>query len=398
MLGENTSDAQTSTAQFVFEKTQWIALGNIAGIGSVTFCQLLKAFGSPSAIFAANFTQLTTIVSEKIARAILQPVDESTLQDSQAWLAQPNNHLVTLADSTYPQALLEVADPPPFLYAKGNLALFNQASIAIVGSRSASVQGEKNAESFAKALCEHGLCIVSGLALGIDGAAHRGALQAAKPFGGATIAVVGTGLDIVYPAKHRDLAHQIVANGGLIVSEFSLGTPSKPQNFPKRNRIISGLSMGCLVVEANLQSGSQITARLAAEQGREVFAIPGSIHSPMAKGCHQLIKQGAKLVDCLEDIISELRIQPPLLNGLDETASANEQSTENVSQKTATSTNSIKSNLLNMMGFDAINLEHLVQISGLTVNEVSSMLMILELEGSVASLAGGKYQKITSSI
>ena len=381
----------------LYEKIQWIALGNIAGIGSVTFCQLLSAFGTPNAIFSANFTQLNTVVSEKIARAILQPIDESALQDSLAWLSQPNNHLVTLADSTYPQALLEVADPPPFLYAKGNLTLFNQASIAIVGSRSASVQGEKNAESFAKALCEHGLCIVSGLALGIDAAAHRGALQAAKPFKGATIAVVGTGLDIVYPAKHRDLAHQIIAEDGLIVSEFVLGTPSKPQNFPKRNRIISGLSMGCLVVEANLQSGSQITARLAAEQGREVFAIPGSIHSPMAKGCHQLIKQGAKLVDSLEDIVSELRIKPRILNtaATDKNISAPPlpDSAQNLTPQIDT-----KSKLLNIMGFDAINLEHLVQISGLTVNEVSSMLMILELEGSVASLAGGKYQKITSSI
>ena len=380
----------------LYEKIQWIALGNIAGIGSVTFCQLLSAFGTPNAIFSANFTQLNTVVSEKIARAILQPIDESVLQDSLTWLSQPNNHLVTLADSTYPQALLEVADPPPFLYAKGNLALFNQASIAIVGSRSASVQGEKNAESFAKALCEHGLCIVSGLALGIDAAAHRGALQAARPFKGATIAVVGTGLDIVYPAKHRDLAHQIIAEDGLIVSEFVLGTPSKPQNFPKRNRIISGLSMGCLVVEANLQSGSQITARLAAEQGREVFAIPGSIHSPMAKGCHQLIKQGAKLVDSLEDIVSELRIKPRILN----TAVTDKNTSAPPSDlaQNLTPQNNTKSKLLNIMGFDAINLEHLVQISGLTVNEVSSMLMILELEGSVASLAGGKYQKITSSI
>ena len=381
----------------LYEKIQWIALGNIAGIGSVTFCQLLSAFGTPIAIFSANFTQLNTVVSEKIARAILQPIDESALQDSLTWLSQPNNHLVTLADSTYPQALLEVADPPPFLYAKGNLALFNQASIAIVGSRSASVQGEKNAESFAKALCEHGLCIVSGLALGIDAAAHRGALQAARPFKGATIAVVGTGLDIVYPAKHRDLAHQIIAEDGLIVSEFALGTPSKPQNFPKRNRIISGLSMGCLVVEANLQSGSQITARLAAEQGREVFAIPGSIHSPMAKGCHQLIKQGAKLVDSLEDIVSELRIKPRILNTAPSDRNISAPPLPDSAQN-LTPQNDTKSKLLNIMGFDAINLEHLVQISGLTVNEVSSMLMILELEGSVASLAGGKYQKITSSI
>ncbi|MDD4926981.1 MAG: DNA-processing protein DprA, partial [Methylotenera sp.] len=290
--------------------------------------------------------------------------------------------LVTLADAEYPQALLEIADPPPFLYAKGNLALLNQPSIAIVGSRNASVQGEKNAEAFAHDLCGYGLCIVSGLALGIDGAAHRGALKA----GGATIAVVGTGLDIVYPAKHRDLAHQIVERG-LVVSEFALGTPSKPQNFPKRNRIISGLSLGCLVVEANLQSGSQITARMAAEQGREIFAIPGSIHSPMSKGCHQLIKQGAKLVDCLQDIVEELKLNEKL-NQLENETVAKANGSDN--SKDENSSNLI----VKIMGFEAMTLEQIVTISGLTVSEVSSMLMLLELEGKLASLAGGQYQKI----
>ncbi len=243
------------------------------------------------------------MVSEKIALEIGLGVDQADLQDTLNWLAKANNHIVTLADPDYPKALLEIADPPPLLYAKGNIALLNKLSIAIVGSRNASVQGEKNAEAFAQGLAVHGLCIVSGLALGIDGAAHRGALKAK----GDTIAVVGTGLDMVYPAQHRDLAHQI-ASSGLIISEFPLGTLSKPQNFPRRNRLISGLSLGCLVVEANLKSGSQITARLSAEQGREVFAIPGSIHSPLAKGCHQLIKQGAKLVDSLQDIVEELNL------------------------------------------------------------------------------------------
>ena len=365
----------------ISEQLLWVSLSAILGIGSRTYCELLSAFGSPANIYAASYKQLLAVVSEKIAVTITQRVDLETLTEVTAWLMQDNNHLVTLADTHYPKALLETADPPPFLYAKGNLALLNQASIAIVGSRSASVQGEKNAEAFAQTLCESGLCIVSGLALGIDGAAHRGALKA----NGATIAVVGTGLDIVYPAKHRDLAHQIVESG-LIISEFALGTPSKPQNFPKRNRIISGLSLGCLVVEANLQSGSQITARLAAEQGREVFAIPGSIHSPMSKGCHQLIKQGAKLVDSIEDILSELRID----NTLPETELAIATGIDK--QRIA----SPKSSLLKLMGFDAVSLDNLVHLSGLTVNEVSSMLMILELEGSIASLAGGKYQKITS--
>jgi DNA processing protein len=283
------------------EKSLWIGLSNIDGIGSQTLCLLLKFFGTPANIYGARYKQLTEIVSENTALEISKGLNKESLKDSLTWLSQPNNNLVTLEDTQYPKALLEIPDPPPLLYTKGDLALLNQPSIAIVGSRNASVQGEKNAEAFAKGLAEYGLCIVSGLALGIDGAAHRGALKA----NGATIAVVGTGMDIVYPAKHRDLAHQI-AKRGLIISEFPLGTPSRPQNFPKRNRIISGLSLGCLVVEANLQSGSQITARLSGEQGREVFAIPGSIHSPMSKGCHQLIKQGAKLVDCLQDIIEEL--------------------------------------------------------------------------------------------
>jgi DNA processing protein len=363
------------------EKALWISLGNIHGIGPQTFCQLLRSFGTPSQIYSATYTQLKQLTSDNIAATITQGADENSLADSLTWLSQPNNHLITLADAEYPKSLLEITDPPPFLYAKGRLDLLNQPSIAVVGTRNASVQGEKNAEAFAYDLCGYGLCIVSGLALGIDGAAHRGALKAK----GGTIAVVGTGLDIVYPAKHRNLAHQIAENG-LIISEFSLGTPSKPQNFPKRNRIISGLSLGCLVVEANLQSGSQITARLAAEQGREIFAIPGSIHSPMSKGCHQLIKQGAKLVDCTQDIVEELKLQAisvakPLHSNAKVEANNHSDDTSG-------------SNLLDAMGFEAISLEHLVSISGLTVSEVSSMLMILELEGKVASLTGGQYQKI----
>ena len=366
--------------QALVEKSLWISLGSIHGIGSQTFCQLLKTFGSPSQIYAASYAQLKEVVSDSIAAAIIQGTDAVKLNDSMQWLSQTHNHLVTLADSEYPKSLLEIADPPPFLYAKGNLALLNQPSIAVVGSRNASVQGEKNAEAFSHDLCGYGLCIVSGLALGIDGAAHRGALKA----NGATIAVVGTGLDIVYPAKHRELAHQI-AEHGLIISEFALGTPSRPQNFPKRNHIISGLSLGCLVVEANLQSGSQITARLAAEQGREIFAIPGSIHSPMSKGCHQLIKQGAKLVDCLQDIVEELKLD----QSLTKTPSA-----QNPNAESDQISNTPSNQLLNSMGFEPITLEHLVSISGLTVSEVSSMLMLLELELKVASLSGGQYQRI----
>jgi len=369
----------TINREEIAEKSLWVSLGSISGIGSQTFCHLLKAFGSPYNIYAASISQLKEVVSANIANAISNGANQEPSNELAQWLAAPNNHLVTLADPEYPKALLEISDPPPYLYAKGNLALLNQSSIAIVGSRNASVQGEKNAEAFAYDLCQHGLCIVSGLALGIDGAAHRGALKA----NGATIAVVGTGLDIVYPAKHRELAHQIVERG-LILSEFPLGTPSKPQNFPKRNRIISGLSLGCLVVEANVQSGSQITARMAAEQGREIFAIPGSIHSPMSKGCHQLIKQGAKLVDCIQDITEELKLQPRL----DTTPSSAQV------QQGSVPSGSTEQLLLDAMGFDPSPLERLVTLTGLTVAEVSSMLMLLELDGKVASLSGGQYQKI----
>lgn len=364
----------------ILEKSLWISLSSVQGVGAQTFCQLLKAFGNPSNVYAASGKQLKEVVSDKIAAEIIKGIDEAALTESLVWLSQANNHLVTLADLDYPKALLEIADPPPLLYAKGNLALLNQASIAIVGSRNASVQGEKNAEAFASGLCGYGLCVVSGLALGIDGAAHRGALKA----NGSTIAVVGTGLDIVYPAKHRDLAHQIVEKG-LIISEFALGTPSKPQNFPKRNRIISGLSLGCLVVEANLQSGSQITARMAAEQGREVFAIPGSIHSPMAKGCHQLIKQGAKLVDSLQDIVEELDLKKSSFDAVN----------LNTNNDNAGTNGKAIDPIINLMGHEPISLENLVQLSHLTVGEVSSMLMLLELEGRVASLTGGQFQKLT---
>ena len=217
---------------------------------------------------------------------------------------------------------------------------------------------------------------MSGMALGIDGAAHSGALKS----NGATIAVVGTGLDTVYPAKHRQLAHQI-AERGLIISEFALGTPSKAQNFPRRNRIISGLSLGCLVVEANIGSGSLITARLAAEQGREVFAIPGSIHSPVSKGCHHLIKQGAKLVESTADILEELKNLLPEHSPFGSLAQKDQTPPE-------------ANNLLAYMGFDAINFESLLEASGLTTEALSSMLMVLELEGKVTTLAGGNYQRL----
>ena len=290
------------TSQDTNEAALWICLHQIDGLDGQSICKLLHRFGGPENIFDASHKELNQVVSESICSAIKQGPNLESAKLGLQWLTKEENHLITLADPHYPAALLEIPDPPPILYAKGNLNCLTMPAISIVGSRNATVQGKKNADEFAEALAIEGFCIISGLALGIDAAAHLGALKSAQ---GRTIAVVGTGLDIVYPAKHLKLAHQIVAQG-LIISEFPIGTPSHPENFPKRNRIISGLSLGCLVVEANIQSGSLMTARYAIEQGREVFAIPGSIHSPLSKGSHTLIKQGAKLVDCIQDITLEL--------------------------------------------------------------------------------------------
>ncbi len=354
----------------------WVALTQIQGLGHTKIYQLLKTFGSPNKVFSANTHQLKEVVTESIAKKIQQGIHTEASQKTLSWLEKDNTHIITLADTEYPQRLLEIADPPAVLYAIGNLKWLNHPSIAIVGSRNATPQGEKNADSFAQEMCMQGLCVISGMALGIDGAAHRGAIKST----GATIAVVGTGLDIVYPAKHRELAHQI-AERGLIISEFPLGTPSKAQNFPRRNRIISGLSSGCLVVEANIKSGSLITARLAAEQGREVFAIPGSIHSPVSKGCHQLIKQGAKLVESAEDILDELK-----------NITTNH---DPFGPTTQTGTTPPEANtLLDLMGFEAISFESLLAASALTTEALSSMLMLLELEGKVTAQAGGSYQRL----
>ncbi len=358
------------------EAASWVALSQIQGLGNATLYQLLAKFGSPDAVFSAKKSQLREVVSDNIAKKISANINIENIQPTLDWLKKDNAYIVTLADSHYPQHLLETSNPPAILYALGNLHWLNHPSLAIVGSRHATPQGAKNAEDFAQSLADQGLCIVSGLALGIDGAAHRGAIKS----NGATIAVVGTGLDIVYPARHRDLAHQ-VAERGLIISEFPLSTPSKAQNFPRRNRLISGLSLGCLVVEANIGSGSLITARLATEQGREVFAIPGSIHSPVSKGCHQLIKQGAKLVENTADIMEELKDLLPIHSPLGSELHTGKALSED-------------NKLLNQMGFEGISFESILKVSGLTTEALSSMLTVLELEGKVTALSGGQYQRL----
>lgn len=352
----------------------WVALSLIPGLGGETYRRLLQAFGEPEQIYAAGRAALEKSVRAPIASAIASGPNREALAPTLKWLSESHNHILTLADADYPRGLLEIPDPPPLLYVKGRRELLHHPALAIVGSRNATPQGLMNAENFAHALSDSGMCIISGMALGIDGAAHRGGLLGKA----SSIAVVGTGLDIVYPARHRTLAHELAQKGALI-SEFPIGTPSRAQNFPRRNRIISGLSQGCLVVEAALQSGSLITARLAAEQGRDVFAIPGSIHSPLAKGCHYLIKQGAKLVESAQDILDELGY-PAETDLISQTHPVTENSSEDV-------------RLLHCLGFDPVGIDALVNCSGLTSDSVCAILLLMELAGRVTSLPGGLYQR-----
>lgn len=347
----------------------WITLSQIRGMGNRGLRKLLLAFGSPGNIFSAPISSLKQFVSPVAAISISHGINESALAPVIGWLSDPLNSIVTLSDPDFPQALLNIPDPPLLLYIKGRRGLLNRNSLAVVGSRNASVQGIRNAEAFAQAASESDLCIVSGLAHGIDTAAHRGGLRGR----GTSIAVVGTGLDKVYPSANRDLAHQL-ANHGALISEFHLGTPPLAANFPRRNRIISGLSMGCLVVEASLQSGSLITARMALEQGREVFAIPGSIHSPHAKGCHALIKQGAKLVDHVNDILEELDF---LLRAPQVVVEGDKSHP-----------------LFAHLQFEPVDIDSLSVRSGLTIDSLSAILLQLELQGQVAALPGGLYQRI----
>ena len=351
----------------------WLRLGLIPELTPAGWRKLLSALKSPEDICAADRAALSDVVSDDVASAILRGPDPERVDAALRWLDDSGNGLITLADSTYPKLLLEITDPPPILYVKGDPALLDRASLAVVGSRNATQQGIANAEAFSRELSEGGFTIVSGLALGIDAAAHAGGLAAAS----SSIAVVGTGLDIVYPARNRDLAHQLAAKGALM-SEFALGTPPLASNFPRRNRLISGLSRGCLIVEAALRSGSLITARYALEQGREVFAVPGSIHSPLSKGCHLLIKQGAKLVESSLDILEEFDAATR------DQKSRNSQAPEIASEHP----------LLAALGFDPVSLDTLCQRSGLTPDSASAMLLTLELDGIVSRLSGGSFQRL----
>ncbi|MDP3231067.1 MAG: DNA-processing protein DprA [Acidovorax sp.] len=379
----------------------WLRLALSSGVGNGAARRLLSAFGLPQAIFQQPEVALQQCVTPTQARALCQvpPTLDDLLETTATWLASadpggPARAVITLGDIRYPQALLDTEDPPLLLYLMGPARLLNhqpfprERCLAVVGSRNPTAQGAENARLFARALHSAGLTIVSGLALGVDAAAHEGALDVAVPGSGAaaTIAVVGTGLDRVYPRKNLDLAHRIATNG-LLVSEYPLGTPPLPANFPKRNRIISGLSQGTLVVEAALASGSLITARMAVEQGREVFAIPGSIHAPQSRGCHALIRQGAKLVESAQDVLEELRM--PAISGVGPSVTP--------SQEAATEADTSQSPLLEALGFDPMSVDALVARTGMDAASLQVALLELELEGRVARLPGGLFQRMGSA-
>jgi DNA processing protein len=351
----------------------WATL-SLKALPHTALVALLRAFGGPEAIFTATRAQLRAVVPDDIVARVQQAVDQDALAATRAWLADPAHEIIAWDDADYPRALLELGFAPPALYFVGRRELLNRPALAIVGSRSASAQGALNAREFAKALSDAGLTIVSGLAVGVDAAAHEGALEGQ----GSTLAVVGTGLDRVYPARNRALAHRIAERGGLI-SEFPLGTPPREHNFPRRNRLISGLARGVLVVEAAISSGSLITARYAGDQGRDVFAIPGSIHSPLSKGCHQLIRQGAKLTETAQDVLVEFGMGAPAAPAAKRAAS------------TIADTDNA---LLAALGGDTVDVDTLAARTGMTPDVVVATLTGLELAGLVAANPGGLWQRL----
>lgn len=382
------------------EVAAWLQMLQAEGIGNDAARRLLAVFGLPQQVLAQSQSALQEVVSAHQAAALRQPQaqTQTLIETTWQWLQQGSSdvqrRILVLGDPDYPPLLLEMADPPLLLYAMGQVDRLRgaQPRIAMVGSRNPTPQGAGNARAFAKTFAEGGWTVVSGLALGVDGAAHEGALQATlhSDLGLATIAVVGTGLDRVYPRQHRELAHRI-AQHGVILSECSLGTPPLAHHFPKRNRIIAGLSHGVLVVEAALQSGSLITARLAAEQGKEVFAIPGSIHAPQSRGCHSLIRQGAKLVESAQDVLEELR---HVTFGAGGSVTGVGAVSENEAVSTDCSVHGKETFLLQALGHDPVGLDALLERTGLDASTLQARLLELELAGAVGRLPGGLFQRI----
>ncbi|MBV6273294.1 DNA-processing protein DprA [Alcaligenaceae bacterium CGII-47] len=371
------------------EYRAWIRLGLEPRLGPVRIRTLLATIGLPQDIYAQSTSALSKLLGPELAAQLRQAPDDSmaaTIEATMAWLNEPAHHLLTLADKHYPTNLLALHDPPALLYLNGNPDCLHRPILSIVGARSATTGGRENAQAFARYLAGQGWCIASGLASGIDGAAHEGALQAGPEAGG-TIAVLGTGIDLVYPARHRQLAHRI-ASSGLLVSEFPLGAHAQPFHFPQRNRVVAALGRGVLVVEAAQRSGSLITAQQASEIGREIFAIPGSIHSPLSRGCHALIRQGAKLVESGEDIMEELR-QSGLIP-----QSAHQPNRVDTPTQTTESLSADEHTLLQALGHDPQSTEVLHARTQWDMARLHSTLALLELQGRIARQADSRFQRL----
>lgn len=398
----------------------WLRLSLTPRVGNKTARALLQGFGLPEQIFQQSPAELQTLVSPAISQQLCTlPAELETLLDvTWAWLNTPapvrrasdkplqtegaviGKRLLTLADPDYPQSLLLIPDPPLILYVMGQTQHLHWLSpaplkapraVAIVGSRNPTPQGSLNAQEFAHSLAQAGLTVISGLALGIDTAAHQGALAGgtlANPLH--TVAVVGTGLDRVYPQQNHALA-QHIAQQGLLLSEYPLNTPPVMANFPKRNRLIAGLSQGCLVVEAALRSGSLITAKQAVEMGKEVFAIPGSIHTTVAKGCHDLIKQGAKLVDSAQDILEEMKDLPLASMAFSPSHPSDIHATALDAKPTSPP---LANRLAAHLGHAPVGLDELQRRSGLPTSQLQAELFQMELAGTLGRLPGGLYQQL----
>ncbi|VAW87466.1 Rossmann fold nucleotide-binding protein Smf possibly involved in DNA uptake [hydrothermal vent metagenome] len=360
----------------------WLELLHTPTIGPRRYQTILEHIEHPQALFEGSHDDVLAKLPSR-AQAYLRRPNWQRTEKALLWAEQPNHHIITLDNPAYPHLLKQIADPPPLLFAMGNVGVLGDPQMAIVGSRNPSPQGKQNAYDFACALSQAGLVITSGLAIGVDTSAHCGALSVR----GQTVAVTGTGLDMTYPRSNQRLAQQIVESG-LLISEFPLGTDPSPGNFPRRNRIISGLSLGVLVVEAGLASGSLISARLATEQGREVFAIPGSIHNPLSKGCHRLLRDGATLVESLSDILQEVSVQlSPFISPQAELPGSDSKVVLGEALEL----------LLKNIGNDPVSVDELIVRCGLTAEQISSMLIQLELNDLVASSAG-RYYKLPEKV
>ena len=358
----------------------WLALCRTPGLGPRSVRQLLRTCVTPQAVFERAARARLSATLDPAAQEALRRPDWAAVERDLAWLALTGSTALSLDHPAYPSLLRQIDDAPPVLFVQGDPGLLSRPQLAVVGSRNPTPQGRDTAFEFARTLAAAGLAVTSGLAAGIDAAAHRGALDA----GGVTVAVLGSGLDCIYPPRHQGLAAQIRHQGAL-VSAFVPGTPPRPAHFPQRNRLISGLALGALVVEAAIRSGSLITARCAVDQGREVFAVPGSIHNPLSRGCHVLIREGAKLVETVGDILEELgALSQYVLNIAGPVTDAIHRESRDVLDPA-------QSRLLEMLAFDPISMDVLIERSGLTPEEVSSMLLVLELQGYVAAIGGGRY-------